>query len=659
MSTEQPQTNRYLWAVGATAASIPVGEMVAERYQVIAPQIWLDLHPEELPQAPDRISGMFLPYLRLYPHRLYVPAVYGVCSGVDSKSTTPIILLENVPIDNNGELYPAITTAWSQASPVRQIYWLWQILELWQPFAELGVAATLVDPEQVRVEGWRVRLRELVRNGTTDSDPTPVPASISRDKKDSSTGTSGGTTTLPHSRTQASLQQLGKCWESWCRTASVAVADQLRDIAQQMQTPNPSFEAIAVQLNQLLLAQSSQQPLRLEVAGLTDTGPLHDHNEDSCYPLRSDLTAEPDPLIPHLSLVCDGIGGHEGGEVASHIAMQSVKIQVRALLAELLEDPELMSPDLVAQQLSAIVRVVNNLIASKNDQQERESRRRMGTTLTLALQLPQTVMQSDSEGNSHELYIASVGDSRAYWITPDYCQQLTVDDDVATREVRMGRSLYRHALQRPDSGALTQAVGTKDAESLYPHVRRLILEEDGLLLLCSDGVSDNNLIESVYADFAKDVFSGKLSLEAAVRFLVDQANQRNGYDNASVVLTYCGVSPQYPVVLNLEGLQLENNAQTIELESQLPTTEEPVAEEDEEISEPIDVEVASSSQDWFKIILGVFGILVIILSAGAAVFIAQWLLNPQAFKQMRDRFSPPQPIEQPESIPDSPPTSEE
>ncbi|MFP5269056.1 PP2C family protein-serine/threonine phosphatase [Coleofasciculus sp.] len=657
MSTEEPQTNRYLWAVGATAASFPVGEMVAQRYQVVAPQIWLDLHPEELPQAPDRLNGMFLPYLRLYPHRLHVPEVYGVCSGAESESDTPIILLENVPIDNKGELYPAITSQWSQASPLRQIYWLWQILELWQPLAELGVAATLVDPEQVRVEGWRVRLRELVRNGTTDFQP--VPLSVTGERKDSSTGASGGTTTLPHSRTQASLQQLGQCWESWCHTASVTVAAQLRDIAQQMQTPNPSFDAIAVQLNQLLLAQSSQQPLRLEVAGLTDTGPLHDHNEDSCYPLRSDLTTEPDPLISHLSIVCDGIGGHEGGEVASHIAMQSVKIQVRALLAELLEDPELMSPDLVAQQLSAIVRVVNNLIASKNDQQERESRRRMGTTLTIALQLPQKVIQSDSEGNSHELYIVSVGDSRAYWITPDYCQQLTVDDDVAAREVRMGRSLYRHALQRPDSGALTQAIGTKEAESLYPHVRRFILEEDGLLLLCSDGVSDNNWLESIYGDFAKDVFSGKLSLEAAAKFLVDQANQRNGYDNASVVLSYCAVSPQYPVVLNLGGLQLEKNAPTIELETELPATQEPVAEEEEDVSEPIDVETVSSSQDWFKIIIGVFGILVIIFSAGAAVFIAQWLLNPQAFKQMRDRFSPPQPIEQLESVPDSPPELEE
>jgi serine/threonine protein phosphatase PrpC len=206
--------------------------------------------------------------------------------------------------------------------------------------------------------------------------------------------------------------------------------------------------------------------------------------------------------------------------------VQSIKLQVRALLAELAEDPEIMTPELVTEQLSAIIRVANNLIASRNDEQERESRRRMATTLIMALQLPQIVKMPDGEGNAHELYIASVGDSRAYWITPRYCQQLTVDDDVATREVRMGRRLYREALQRPDAGALTQAVGTRDAELLRPTVRRFILEEDGLLLLCSDGLSDNNWLEELCVDYPRDIFSGKLSLEAAVRSLIEPGESK-------------------------------------------------------------------------------------------------------------------------------------
>ncbi|MHC5830810.1 MAG: PP2C family protein-serine/threonine phosphatase, partial [Nostoc sp.] len=104
--------------------------------------------------------------------------------------------------------------------------------------------------------------------------------------------------------------------------------------------------------------------------------------------------------------------------------------------------------------------------------------------------------------NTHELYLANVGDSRAYWITRNYCQLLTVDDNVATREVRLAQSLYRKALLRADASALTQALGTKDAESLRLKVQRLIVEEDGILLLCSDGLSDNNWVEQSWQNYA-------------------------------------------------------------------------------------------------------------------------------------------------------------
>jgi protein phosphatase len=228
-------------------------------------------------------------------------------------------------------------------------------------------------------------------------------------------------------------------------------------------------------------------------------------------------------------------------------------LQVRALLAEVAEQTEIVQPDLLKEQLAASIRVVNNLISSRNDEQGRESRRRMGTTLVMALQLPQKVSPNPQTllDNAHELYIANVGDSRAYWITPHSCQQLTVDDDVASREVRLGRSFYREALQRPDSGALTQALGTRDAEFLRPNVQRFIVEEDGLLLLCSDGLSDNNWVEQSWADFVEPIMQSKIPLEAAVQSWIELANQKNGHDNTSVVITYCRVSPEYPVLLNL------------------------------------------------------------------------------------------------------------
>ncbi len=642
MSSSEPLSNRYLWAVGSASALYRAGEQVADRYQVVAPQIWKDAQPELPPEFPEQLSGNILPYLCLYPHRLHVPEVYGVCQLEGSV----VVLLENVPIDSRGELYPSIKSMWSKATAVRQVYWLWQILELWTPLEELGVASSLLVLDNLRVEGWRVRLRELYADVVEDKNRELATASTGSGASSSDSwavGTSSGVSAaLVRRPKKARLQDLGECWESLCHKASSSVASRLQDIAYQLQTEEPSLKAIASQLNQVLLEQAARQPLRLKISGITDAGAKHDHNEDSCYPtladLPTDLSLPRDPLIPHLSIVCDGIGGHEGGEVASQLAVQSIKLQVRALLAELAEDPEIMSPELVTGQLSAIIRVANNLIASRNDEQARESRRRMATTLTVALQLPQIMRMPDGQGNAHELYIASVGDSRAYWLTPRYCQLLTVDDSVTTREVRMGRSLYRKALQRADAGALTQAVGTKDAELLRPTVRRFILEEDGLLLLCSDGLSDNNLIEQFCADYPRDVFSGKLSLEAAVQSLIDLANQKNGHDNTSVVLTYCAVSPQYPAVLNLGEIPLLSNAYTFNLETEFSVASQAIESSELVPAEETKSPTTTSSGEWFKAIVGVVGVLLVLLSAGAALFTAQWLLNPDGFKQMRQRL---------------------
>jgi len=669
MSTNKPLMNRYLWAVGSVR-ELPIksGELIQDRYRVVAPQIWQDLQPQLPPEMPQQSDSQILPYLRLYPHRLHVPEVYGVCqlpgdtfSGTAVQDTV-VTLLENVPIDANGELYPSLKSMWSQVSPVRQIYWLWQILELWRPLEELGVASSLLVAENLRVEGWRVRLRELDTNAVEDThQEAGVTTTGNQAQEEDSLGVGAA---LLKPRTKASLQQLGECWESWCRKASASVADKLQGIIEELQSEKPSLKAIASQLNRLLLEQASLQPLRLTVAGATDSGPQQNHNEDSCYPTIADLPADPedprDPLIPHLSIVCDGIGGHEGGEVASQLAVQSVKLQVRGLLAELTQDPEIMTPDLVAQQLEAIIRVANNLIASRNDEQERESRRRMGTTLIMALQLPQVVETANGRGNSHELYIASVGDSRAYWMTPRYCQQLTVDDDVAAREVRMGHSVYRQALARPDAGALTQAVGTRDAELLRPTVRRFILEEDGLLLLCSDGLSDNKLIERFCADYPKDVFSGKLPMEAALKSLITLANQQNGHDNTSVVLTYCTVSPQYPVVLNLGESPLPGNTIDVSLETeQIETLKADESDSSAIVKAEVVKPATATAGDLPKVILGLAGVLLVLFSAGAAVLTAQWLLNPEGFTRMRDRFLPPQQEQLPESEAIPTPTSEE
>ena len=596
---QTPLIYRYLWATGNQAAQIPPGTKVADRYEVIKPQIWLDTKPATSPHIVAQLPNIVIPYLRLYSERLHIPQAYGFTSSPEIYGD--ILLLENAPIDETGCIYPTITDSWEQASPVRQVYWLWQILQLWTHLSELGVAQSLLLADNLCVQGWCIRLLELHQN-------TEPPT----------------------------LQDLGNSWQPWVKIAKTTIAEKLESIVELMCQPEIDLEIINTQLNELLLTTAAELPLYLTIAGATDPGTVIKHNEDACYPSHPrDIDNK---LQPRLAIICDGIGGHEGGEVASQLALQSLKLQMRALLVEIGEQTELLTPDLLSQQIESCLRVVNNVVWSRNDEQKRQGKERMATTLVMSLQIPQRREQLE---NSHELYVAHVGDSRAYWITQNYCQLLTVDDDMVKREVGLGKSLYRQALQIPEAKALTQALGTKEAEFLNFSIQRLIIEEDGILLLCSDGLSDRNLVEQSWQDYAIPVLTGDLDIEDATQELIKLANEQNGQDNISVVLTLCRVTkPPSMAIIPAPPAEI------------IPP--QPLAVPDAEaliIAAPIETDLTTSSQALLDLSLTeaptapikpsrgkglvIFaGLLVILLGSSTVGLFAWWQLSPQSFSQV-------------------------
>ncbi|MBU7587400.1 MAG: protein phosphatase 2C domain-containing protein [Nostoc sp. TH1S01] len=610
INCQTPLIHRYLWATGNLAANISPETQVAERYEVIKQQIWLDTQPGLPAETLQDLPKAVIPYLKLYQQHLHLPQVYGFAVSEDGGN---ILLLENAPIDATGNLYPTITDAWEQATALRQVYWLWQILQLWQPLAEQRVEQSLLIPDNLRVQGWCVRLLELYPTQTDE---------------------------------KLSLPDLAQSWQPWLALAQPQVAQSLQNIVEQMCDRTVNLEKITTQLNTLLLSTAGELPLSLQVVGATDIGTELTQNEDTCYP----STDEPyDPLIPRLSMVCDGIGGHQGGEVASQMAVQSLKLQIPALLAEVAEQTEPVAPKLLQEQLEASLRVVNNLICYRNDEQKRQGRERMATTLVMALQLPQRIAtisgwQSD---NAHELYLANIGDSRAYWITRNYCQLLTVDDDVAWREVRYGRSLYRQALQRLDATALTQALGTKDAESLRVTIQRFIIDEEGLLLLCSDGLSDNDWVENSWQDFAIPVLSGELSLAEAVQNLINLANQKNGHDNTSVVLTLCRLSKEYlvPVTSLTSSVEIVETETPAVEETDLAESSQALLDLDltaEAIPVPISTPVKKPHRRKKPVVL-VGGLLALLVGSTTLGLLAWWRFNPQTFQQACQKL--PQPVQ--------------
>lgn len=618
----EPLVNPYLWVLGDAAQDLEPETLVADRYRVIAPQVWLDTQPEQPLTPPDSLARELLPYLYLYPKRLHLPVVYDVCSLGDRRVT----LLENGPIEGAGSLQPRLVDLLPQVRPIRQLNWLWQILQLWGPLRQTGVVASLLQDDNLRVEGWRLRLRELYAAMGNDA---PLGAGLDSQRYDDGV------------MLQPDLLELGQCWSRWLPLLHGDLQEPIGQLCDQLQSDDASFDAVAASLNTLLLKQSAQTPLKLQLLGATDQGPNLDHNEDTCYPQASDLKrrgqAPDNLLIPKVAIVCDGIGGHEGGEVASQLAVRSLKLQLQALLSEIGSQKLPLSPETVMQQLSASVRVVNNLIDAQNNAQERKARQRMGTTLVMALHLRQNL----GDGNQgHELYLAHVGDSRAYWITPRYCQALTIDNDVACREVRQGRSFYRQALGRSDAGAITQALGTRDGEQLQVTVQRFVLDEDGLLLLCSDGLSDNGRVEYGWADAAVSVLSGAKALDVAVQSWIDLANSRNGHDNVSVVLGRCRISPEASVVLD------SNSDLAIDQDYDAP--EELTAASAALLEDSADVAPIAKPRGggWVRTLLA----LLVILGLGGAI-------GYLAFKQF-EQPKPSLPESQPEeSAPESAPES--
>jgi hypothetical protein len=145
------------------------------------------------------------------------------------------------------------------------------------------------------------------------------------------------------------------------------------------------------------------------------------------------------------------------------------------------------------------------------------------------------------------LYLAYVGDSRIYLVTARGCRQVTIDDDVASQQTRIGRMLYRQALGTRNAGALTQALGMSDSNSLQPTIQRLFLDEEVVVLLCSDGLSDFDRIDEVWDSILTPVIQGNRSIAAAANDLIAIANQRNGHDNVTIALMHYQVQAHQPL----------------------------------------------------------------------------------------------------------------
>ncbi|WP_341525694.1 protein phosphatase 2C domain-containing protein [Nostoc sp. UHCC 0302] len=500
-----PLPKNYLWAVVEGSSVGSPGEVLADRYLVISQSVVLDTKPGLLPQTPE-LDNVLLAraYLKLIPYRLNVPQVYGVLPLLGGPSYKEILLLEKPPVladeaTQQVNLYSELTTAWGNATSMRQLNWLWQLAQLWQPLLTEGVASSLLDPFVLRVEGPLVRLLEL------RFDPVTAP-------------------TLP---------QLGEFWQQLLSESKPVIAEFVNQISNSLiQGEINSSEQLITVLDRGLAELGRSQTPTITIGTQTDTGPSRQRNEDACYPPSGTVLSKP-PQPTALAIVCDGIGGHEGGNVASNLAIETIQQQVQQLTKVPYDHIE---PSLLLADLESAVAVANDKISQRNDGEHRQGRQRMGTTLVMALPV------------AHEMYITHVGDSRAYWITRQGCYQVTLDDDVASREVRLGYAVYREAVQQSASGSLVQALGMSPSTSLHPTSQRFILDEDAVFLLTSDGLSDFDRVEEYWETEVLPILTGEVDVATAANRLVEIANTKNGHDNVTIALVHYQVQYWEPEI---------------------------------------------------------------------------------------------------------------
>lgn len=275
------------------------------------------------------------------------------------------------------------------------------------------------------------------------------------------------------------------------------------------------------------------QLFNLEEAGRTDIGRQREHNED-CFGMATRVIKQENPHgrslnVRNLYILCDGMGGHAGGEIASALAVDTLRrfFQDYWEKTPMAEDNSLPSYEVLATAVQA----ANKAIYDVNQENARSGSGRMGTTLVMLLV------------HNTSVAVAHVGDSRLYRYTRKRgLDQVTIDHEVGQREIQRGVD-PEAAYARPDAYQLTQALGPRDENFIKPDIQFFELNEDMLLLLCSDGLTDHEVLETHCKTHIEPMLSSDTNLDKGVRDLIDLGNTCNGHDNITAIAVRIKVRP--------------------------------------------------------------------------------------------------------------------
>jgi len=239
----------------------------------------------------------------------------------------------------------------------------------------------------------------------------------------------------------------------------------------------------------------------MKTAGRTDVGRIRQVNED-----RTVVLPEQNGIT--VSIVADGMGGHQAGDIASQMAIEAIAEQLNRL-----------SSDMGVEELEASVRAA---IEQANERiydvaSSKEQFHGMGTTVVV------------TAASENALVIGHIGDSRAYKIDKEQLVQLTEDHSLVYELVRSGQITKEEAEHHPRRNVLTRALGTEP--NVVVDVHHFNWTEGDMVLMCSDGLS--SLVDS---ETLAAILRSDSDLETKVDELVEKALEAGGDDNITVVL---------------------------------------------------------------------------------------------------------------------------
>jgi len=243
--------------------------------------------------------------------------------------------------------------------------------------------------------------------------------------------------------------------------------------------------------------------MKIQAYGMSDTGRIREINEDSFY-----ISGFNDKNSDGFIVLADGMGGHNAGEIASGMAVSTITSELEKTVSE-------ESPDKIIYNILSSIDYANKKIFE--DSQRDIKKAGMGSTLVVAY------------AKNSKLYVANIGDSRAYLKSGKSFTQITQDHSIVQELVSRGSITPEEALVHPDKNIITRAMGTE--RIVEADMFEYSLKSGDLIMLCSDGLS-----EMVRDNVIFETLENIDDINDAVSALVTLANENGGKDNITVAI---------------------------------------------------------------------------------------------------------------------------